>query len=84
MMGDIVKIPVKGEAPQFTPEERDQILSTLENMMEYQERLDQGMKLMTQALQAMEARIRDLEHNYEKMRKPTKPVILNSVGDRAN
>lgn len=83
-MGDVVQIPVKEESAPFTASEREQFFATLENMMEYQERLDQGMKLMTQALQAMEARIRDLEHNFEQSKKKPKPVILNSAGLRVN
>lgn len=65
-------------------DERAVILSTLENVMTFQERLEEGMKLMTQAFTGMQRQIRDLEHEVAELKKKKKPAILNAVGERAN
>lgn len=58
---------------------------TLANLLEFCERLDQGMKLMIETVVAMEKRIRRLELAQQRAEaaKP-KPVILDARGKKAN
>jgi hypothetical protein len=58
-----------------TPDER-----TLENVIASQEKLQEAVELLTQAMVAMDARLARLEQGAKK--KP--PAILNRLGERAN
>lgn len=66
------------------PTERDVIIQTLENVMDVQERLEKGMKLAVQVIAELQSHVRDLEHDVAQLKKPKRPVILNSMGARAN
>jgi len=59
--------------------------ATLANLVEFCERLDQGMKLMIGTIVNLEKRVRRLETAQQKAEaaKP-KPVILDARGRKAN
>lgn len=67
-----------------TPADRTVIMQTLENVMDVQERLEKGMNLAVQVIAQLQSRVRDLEHDVAELKKPKRPVILNSQGSRAN
>lgn len=69
---------------QIGSSDRDVIMQTLENVMDVQERLEKGMNLVVEVITQLQLRVRDLEHAIVEIRKPKRPVILNSTGARAN
>lgn len=66
----------------MTPEEEKQLFDTLNNLMEFQTRLETGLRSATNALIQLHNRVVDLE----KMQKRSKaaPAILDVHGERAN
>lgn len=84
---NIIPFAPKSEPEQEMPVgEREVIMQTLSNVMDFQERLENGFKLATKVIAELQAHVRDLEHDVAKLKKnqPKKPVILNSQGARAN
>lgn len=64
-------------------DERAVIMATLENIMNFQGRLEQGMRLMTDALAQTQSQVRSLEKEVAALKRK-RPAILNASGERAN
>lgn len=73
-------------APPISADEREAIMQTLANVMDFQERLENGMKLATKVIAELQSHVRDLEHDVAQLKKaaPKKPAIFNAQGARAN
>lgn len=74
------------DAPAISADERDVIMSTLANVMDFQERLEKGMQLATRVISELQSHVRDLEHKVAALERaqPKKPAIFNAQGARAN
>lgn len=86
-MADVVEFKGKkmdAGAPEMSQDENAVIIATLENMMAVQQGHDQQVSTLIALIGEMQAHIRDLEHDVAELKKPKKPVILNSIGKRAN
>jgi hypothetical protein len=66
--------------------ERETIMQTLSNVMDFQEKLECGMKMASAVIAELQSHVRDLEHEMAALKKalPKKPAILNALGARAN
>lgn len=64
-------------------DERAVIMATLENIMNFQERLEQGMRLVTDALAQVQSQCRSLEKEVATLKRK-RPAILNATGERVN
>ena len=64
-------------------DERAVIMATLENIMNFQERLESGMRLVTDALAQVQSQVRSLEKDVAALKRK-RPAILNASGERAN
>lgn len=85
--GNVVKFQPKQEAePQISQGEREVIMQTLANVMEFQESLEKGMQLATRVIGELQSPVRDLERKVDRLEKaqPKKPAIFNAQGARAN
>jgi hypothetical protein len=79
---------------EFTPKgacaepsnESEMILQTLANVMDFQEKLEKGMKLASAVITEMQEHVRVLERDVTELQKrlPKKPAIYNAQGSRAN
>jgi hypothetical protein len=69
----------------MSSDEREVILQTLANVMDFQEKLEKGMKFATSVIAELQSHVRDLEHDVARLKKelPKRPAILNSQGGRA-
>lgn len=66
----------------MTEQEEKQLMETVGNMLAYQERLSNGLKLATDSLIEMDKRVKRLEQDLKK--RSLNPVILGADGLRAN
>lgn len=71
------------KAPEMSQDERAVIMATLENVMAFQERLEQGMRLMTDALAQTQSQVRSLEKEVAALKRK-RPAILSATGERVN
>ena len=76
----------KGAASDMPANEREFIMATLANVMDFQEKLERGMKMDSAVIAELQGHVRDLEHDMAELKKrlPKKPAILNAQGARAN
>lgn len=71
------------DPPEMSQDERAVIMATLENVMAFQERLEQGMRLMTDALAQTQSQVRSLEKEVAALKRK-RPAILSATGERVN
>lgn len=71
------------KAPEMSQDERAVIMATLENVMAFQERLEQGMRLMTDVLAQTQSQVRSLEKEVAALKRK-RPAILSATGERVN
>lgn len=71
------------DPPEMSQDERAVIMATLENVMAFQERLEQGMRLMTNALAQTQSQVRSLEKEVGALKRK-RPAILSATGERVN
>lgn len=78
-------MPSSSSAP-FTPDERDCIMATLQNLMGLQQQHEQQMTTLIAVIGELQSHVRDLQHHVARLQKEQakKPVILNAQGARAN
>lgn len=76
----------ESEVEPISADDREIIMQTLSNVMDFQEKLEAGMKFASKIIAELQSHVRDLEHDVAQLKKnqPKKPVILNSQGARAN
>lgn len=75
--------PAVAEMP---ADEREVIMATLANVVDFQEKLERGMKMAGVVIAELQAHVRDLESEVAALKKalPKKPAIFNAQGARAN
>lgn len=71
------------DPPEMSQDERAVIMATLGNVMAFQERLEQGMRLMTDALAQTQSQVRSLEKEVAALKRK-RPAILSATGERVN
>jgi hypothetical protein len=85
---NIIPFEPKQEAvePVMSGDDREVIMQTLANVIDFQEKLEKGMQLASRVIAELQSHVRDLEREVAQLKKalPKKPAILNAQGARAN
>lgn len=83
---NIVTFERKPAAAEMSEGDREVIMATLANMLDFQEKTEAGMVIATRVIAELQSHVRDFEREVAALKKaqPKKPVILNSQGARAN